>query len=60
MCDECGCGPRIHRYEGRHGPFTGFLPLMSVEEEIKMLEELKAALEDRLNKVNRRLEVLKH
>jgi hypothetical protein len=33
---------------------------MSVEEEIKMLEELKVALEDRLNKVNRRLEVLKH
>jgi len=60
VCGECGCGPRFHRYGGRHGPFTVFLPLLSVEEEIKMLEELKAALEDRLNKVNRRLEVLKH
>jgi hypothetical protein len=36
-----------------------FPPLMSVEEEVKELEELKEALEDRLNKVNKRLEALK-
>jgi hypothetical protein len=33
--------------------------LMSVEEEVKELEELKEALEDRLNRVNKRLETLK-
>jgi hypothetical protein len=33
--------------------------LMSVEEEVKELEELKEALEDRLNRVNKRLEALK-
>jgi len=37
----------------------GFPPLTSVEEEVKMLEELKETLEDRLNKVNKRLETLK-
>jgi hypothetical protein len=37
----------------------GFPPLMPVEEEVKMLEELKETLEDRLNKVNKRLEILK-
>jgi hypothetical protein len=36
-----------------------FPQLMSVEEEVKELEELKEALEDRLNKVNKRLEALK-
>jgi hypothetical protein len=38
----------------------GFPPLISVEEEVKMLEELKETLEDRLNKVSKRLEALKH
>jgi hypothetical protein len=33
--------------------------LMSVEEEVKELEELKEVLEDRLNRVNKRLEALK-
>lgn len=37
-----------------------FPPLMSVDEEVKMLEELKETLEDRLSKVNKRLEALKH
>ena len=59
MCGECGCGPRIRRYEGHNRPFISFPLLMSVEEEIKMLEELKAAIEDRLDKVNKRLEALK-
>jgi len=36
-----------------------FPSLISVEEEVKMLEELKETLEDRLNKVNKRLEALK-
>jgi hypothetical protein len=36
-----------------------FPPLMSVEEEVKELEELKEALGDRLNRVNKRLEALK-
>ena len=36
-----------------------FPPLMSVEEEVKTLEELKETLEDRLSKVNKRLEALK-
>jgi len=38
----------------------GFPILMSIEEEVKMLEELKEALESRLDKVNKRLEALKH
>jgi hypothetical protein len=36
-----------------------FPSLMSVEEEVKTLEELKETLEDRLNKVNTRIEALK-
>jgi hypothetical protein len=36
-----------------------FPPLMSVEEEVKMLEELKEVLEDRLDRINKRLEALK-
>jgi prefoldin subunit 5 len=35
-------------------------PLMDVEEEIKMLEEYKEALTKRLEKINKRLETLKH
>jgi hypothetical protein len=33
--------------------------LRPVEEEVKMLEELKGALEERLKRVNERLEALK-
>jgi hypothetical protein len=36
-----------------------FPTLMSVEEEVKMLEDLKETLEDRLSKVSKRLEALK-
>jgi len=32
---------------------------MTVEEEVKTLEELRKDLEDRLNRVNKRLEALK-
>ena len=65
MCCECGCGPQSHHHEGHRRPFMGrpfmeFPPLMSVDEEVKMLEELKETLEDRLSKVNKRLEALKH
>jgi ubiquinone biosynthesis protein UbiJ len=35
------------------------LPLMDVEEEVKMLEEYKEALTERLEKVNKRIEALK-
>ena len=35
------------------------LPLIPVEEEVKELEEYKQALEDRLTKVNNRLQALK-
>ena len=64
MCCECGCGPQSHHHEGYRRPFMGrtfmdFPPLMSVDEEVKMLEELKETLEDRLSKVDKRLEALK-
>jgi len=36
------------------------LPLMTVEEEVKTLDEMKEALEERLKTVNQRLEALKH
>jgi prefoldin subunit 5 len=35
-------------------------PMMDVEEEIKMLEEYKEALTKELEKINKRLEALKH
>jgi ubiquinone biosynthesis protein UbiJ len=35
------------------------MPLMDVNEEVKMLEEYKEALTKRLEKVNKRLEALK-
>jgi len=36
------------------------LPLIDVQEEIKMLEEYKEALTKRLEQVNKRIEGLKH
>ena len=60
----CGCGTRHHR--GHHGHSMGMgmsmeppVPLMDVDEEIKMLEEYKDALATHLEKVNKRLEGLK-
>jgi len=34
-------------------------PMMSIEEEVKTLEEVKGTLEKRLEDVNRRIEILK-
>ena len=59
MCCECGCGSRGSHYPVHHQPFMGFPQLMSIEEEVEMLEEMKDALANRLDKVNKRLESLK-
>ena len=61
MCGECCCGPGHHHGHHEHGICMGYhLPLMDVDEEIKMLEEYKEALAKRLEKVNKRIEALKH
>jgi len=64
MC-RCGCHEDFHGDHHRewgdhceHRPGWGF-PLMSIEEEIEALDEMKTALEKRLEDVNKRLEVLK-
>jgi len=61
MCGEnCGCGTSRHHWH--HGPRMDMafpLPLMDVEEEVKMLAEYKEALTKRLEKVNKRIEALK-
>ncbi len=54
MC-RCGCHEELH---GGHHRGHGF-PLMSIEEEVKELEEAKEILEERLANVNKRLELLK-
>jgi len=59
MCCECGCEPGYHHHGGQHRSYMDFPPLISVEEEVKTLEELKEILEDRLDKVNKRIEALK-
>jgi len=58
MC-RCGCHGEFRG--GHHiGHHRGYdFPPMSVEEEVKVLEEMKEALEKRLETVNKRLEVLK-
>jgi len=58
MCCGCECEPGQYR-GSHHRPFMSFPPLISVEEEVKTLEELKEILEDRLDKVNKRIEALK-
>jgi len=65
MCEndrDCGypgeghyCGCEVHH---RHHMGFGF-PLISIEDEIKALERIKAVLEKRLEIVNKRLELLK-
>jgi len=55
MCCGCGCGERFH---GGHHRGHGF-PLMSIDEEVKALEDAKEDLQERLTNVNKRLEVLK-
>ncbi|MEM3770685.1 MAG: DUF5320 domain-containing protein [Candidatus Bathyarchaeia archaeon] len=63
MCRCCCCcimEGHHHHHEHKHMHHAGFpWPIMDVEEEIKMLEEYKEALAKRLEKVNKRLEVLK-
>jgi len=49
-----------HRHEHRHMRMGFPWPTMDVEEEIKMLEEYKEALTKELEKINKRLEALKH
>lgn len=49
-----------HHYEHRHEHrMCSPLPIMDLEEEIKMLEEYKEKLTRKLEKVNKRLEILK-
>jgi hypothetical protein len=64
---SCGCGGH-HGHHGHQGHEMGAgmhhgmefaLPLIDVDEEIKMLEEYRDALSARLEKVNKRLEGLK-
>ena len=64
MCkDDEDCGCRCHTdFHGDHhmGHYRGFgYPLMSIEDEVKNLEEIKETLGNRLEIVNKRLELLK-
>lgn len=55
-----GCGCREGAHEGHHWHHMGFgFPLMSIEDEVKVLEKMKTVFEKRLEIVNKRLEVLK-
>ena len=59
---SCGCTCGTHHHHGHHGHGMGMeppVPLMDVDEEIKMLEEYRDALNTHLEKVNKRLEGLK-
>ena len=68
--DEChGDAHESHHFGcyGGHGGHRGHqgnchnhgFPLMSVEEEIEGFEEMKGAMEKRLETVNKRLEILR-
>ncbi len=73
MCEYCGCshegcscgctcGTHHKHHHGHHGHWSDMespVSLMDVDEEIKMLEEYRDALNMRLEKVNRRLSALK-
>ncbi|MCJ7633891.1 hypothetical protein MUP77_16085 [Candidatus Bathyarchaeota archaeon] len=64
MCkDDEDCGWKCHTecHGGHHmGHLRGFgVPLMSIDEEVKTLEEIKGTLGKRLEIVNKRLDVLK-
>jgi len=59
MCGECGCRSKSHHHEEHHRQLIGFPPLLSVDEEVRMLEEYKETLTKQLEKVNKRLEALK-
>jgi hypothetical protein len=49
-----------HEHRHEHEPMIFPWPMMDVEEEIKMLEEYKESLTKELEKINKRLETLKH
>lgn len=58
MCGDCYChGHEKHHRRMCHTLFP--MPLMDIEEEVKLLEEYKEALTRQLEKVNKRLEALK-
>lgn len=59
MCCECGCGSKSPHHEGHHRQLMEFPPLISVDEEVRMLEEYREALTKQLEKINKRLEALK-
>jgi len=49
-----------HEHRHEHEPMIFPWSMMDVEEEIKMLEEYKESLTKELEKINKRLETLKH
>lgn len=56
---HCGC-EHSHPFMRRHHlRFMDIPDIMTVEEEIRELEELRELLEARIEKINRRLDVLK-
>ncbi len=73
MCEYCGCShegcscgctcgthhQHHHRHHGHWSDMESPVSLMDVDEEIKMLEEYRDALNMRLEKVNKRLSALK-
>jgi hypothetical protein len=56
---SCGCTCGTHHHHGHGMGMEPPVPLMDVDEEIKILEEYKDALNTHLEKVNKRLEGLK-
>ncbi len=74
MCEYCGCSPEgcscgcscgthhhqhHHKHHGHWSDMEAPVSLMDVDEEVKMLEEYRDALNERLEKVNKRLSALK-
>ena len=64
MCRCCCCEMEKHHPHYKHKCeywSMGFpWSIMDIEEEVKMLEEYKEALTKELEKINKRLESLKH
>lgn len=58
MCCECGCRPQNRHHSLNDQSFMGSPLLISVKEEAKRWK-YSETLEDRLNKVNTRIEALK-
>ena len=57
LCDACG-HKRFHRVP-HHQAYHCMPTFMTVEEEVKMLEKAKEALENQLKTINERIEKLK-